>query len=156
MAPDTITDLATARMVIADLQGALGRIWTYLDPLTPQVVFDATPTHERDGPEAFLATFTGDLQADAYPGYDALYRTGRIRELGCWAHYPASRFIRPARLTQSGITSQTPVKTPDNALPLDYNEARNESTFDVGRHAVGRVAVSPDRRQNASSTSRFI
>jgi hypothetical protein len=50
------------------------------------VVFDATPTHERDGPEAFLATFAGDLQADAYTGYDALYRTGRIRELGCWAH----------------------------------------------------------------------
>lgn len=63
-----------------------GRIWTYLDPLTPQVVFDATPTHERDGPERFLARFAGDLQADAYTGYDALYRTGRIRELGCWAH----------------------------------------------------------------------
>jgi transposase len=63
-----------------------GRIWTYLDPLAPQVVFEATPTHERDGPEAFLASFAGDLQADAYTGYDALYRTGRIRELGCWAH----------------------------------------------------------------------
>jgi transposase len=63
-----------------------GRIWTYLDPLTPRVVFDATPTHERDGPEQFLATFSGDLQADAYTGYDALYRTGRIREVGCWAH----------------------------------------------------------------------
>jgi transposase len=63
-----------------------GRIWTYLDPLGPQVVFDATPTHERDGPETFLADFAGDLQADAYTGYDALYRTGRIRELGCWAH----------------------------------------------------------------------
>jgi hypothetical protein len=62
------------------------RIWTYLDPLAPQVVFDATPTHERDGPETFLAGFAGDLQADAYTGYDALYRTGRIRELGCWAH----------------------------------------------------------------------
>ena len=63
-----------------------GRIWTYLDPLVPQVVFDATPTHEREGPETFLAAFVGDLQADAYTGYDALYRTGRIRELGCWAH----------------------------------------------------------------------
>jgi hypothetical protein len=49
-------------------------------------VFDATRTHERDGPEAFLAAFAGDLQADAYTGYDGLYRTGRIRELGCWAH----------------------------------------------------------------------
>jgi transposase len=63
-----------------------GRIWTYLDPLVPQVVFDATRTHERDGPEAFLAAFAGDLQADAYTGSDALYHTGRIRELGCWAH----------------------------------------------------------------------
>jgi transposase len=63
-----------------------GRIWTYLDPLARQVVFDATPTHERDGPAAFLAPFVGDLHADAYTGYDALYRTGRIREIGCWAH----------------------------------------------------------------------
>jgi transposase len=63
-----------------------GRLWTYLDPIGRQVMFDATPTHERDGPEAFLADFAGDLQADAYTGYDALYATGRIREIGCWAH----------------------------------------------------------------------
>ena len=63
-----------------------GRLWVYLDPLGRQVVFDATPTHERDGPETFLAPFTGDLQADAYTGYDALYATGRMREIGCWAH----------------------------------------------------------------------
>jgi transposase len=72
--------------ILEDTGSRKGRIWTYLDPLTPQVVFDATRTHERDGPEAFLSGFTGDLQADAYTGYDALYRTGRIRELGCWAH----------------------------------------------------------------------
>ena len=72
--------------ILEDTGSRKGRIWTYLDPLTPQVVFDATRTHERDGPEAFLTSFTGDLQADAYTGYDALYRTGRIRELGCWAH----------------------------------------------------------------------
>jgi hypothetical protein len=59
---------------------------TYLDPLTRQVVFDAMATHERAGPEAFLAPFHGDLHADAYTGYDALYATGRIREIGCWAH----------------------------------------------------------------------
>lgn len=63
-----------------------GRLWTYLDPVGRQVVFDATPTHERDGPETLLAPFAGDLQADAYTGYDALYATGRIREIGCWAH----------------------------------------------------------------------
>jgi transposase len=63
-----------------------GRVWTYLDPIGRQVVFDATRTHEGEGPAAFLATFRGDLQADAYVGYDALYATGRLREIGCWAH----------------------------------------------------------------------
>ena len=63
-----------------------GRLWTYLDPLGSQVVFDATATHERDGPEAFLAPFRGYLQADAYAGYDALYRGGRVVEVGCCAH----------------------------------------------------------------------
>src|SRR5579864_1083641 len=63
-----------------------GRLWTYLDPLSRQVVFDATPTHEGDGPAAFLATFVGKLQADAYTGYDALYASGRVLEIGCWAH----------------------------------------------------------------------
>jgi len=63
-----------------------GRLWTYLDPLTRQVVFDATRTHERDGPATFLADFRGKLQADAYTGYDGLYQAGRVLEIGCWAH----------------------------------------------------------------------
>jgi len=63
-----------------------GRLWTYLDPLGGQVVFDATATHERAGPEAVLASFAGYLQADADTGYDALYGSGRIVEVACWAH----------------------------------------------------------------------
>ena len=76
----------TTVTILEETGSRKGRLWTYLDPLARQVVFDATRTHERDGPEAFLAGFAGDLQADAYTGYDALYRTGRIREIGCWAH----------------------------------------------------------------------
>src|SRR5262249_13972252 len=66
--------------------GYKGRLWTYLDPLSRQVVFDATPTHERDGPAMFLTDFRGKLQADAYTGYDGLYQSGRVLEIGCWAH----------------------------------------------------------------------
>jgi len=77
----------TTVTVLNDHGGSFkGRLWTYLDPLARQVVFDATATHERAGPEAVLATFCGSLQADAYTGYDALYRTGRVLEIGCWAH----------------------------------------------------------------------
>jgi Transposase IS66 family len=35
---------------------------------------------------AFLAPFQGAFQADAYSGYDALYQSGRVIEVGCWAH----------------------------------------------------------------------
>src|SRR5947207_5289170 len=75
-------------ITVLDERGASfkGRVWTYLDPLMHQVVFDATTTHERDGPAAFLADFRGKLQADAYSGYDGLYQRGRVIEIGCWAH----------------------------------------------------------------------
>jgi transposase len=77
----------TTITVLGDDGGSFkGRIWTYLDPLTKQVMFDATTTHERDGPAAFLADFRGKLQADAYTGYDGLYQSGRVIEIGCWAH----------------------------------------------------------------------
>lgn len=80
------TDDTTITILEDGVGSRTGRLWTYLDRLRSQVVFDATETRARAGPEAVLADFTGDLQADAYTGYDALFATGRIREIGCWAH----------------------------------------------------------------------
>ena len=50
------------------------------------VVFEFTESRESMHPIKFLKHYEGYLQADAYSGYDALYRTGRIIEVGCWAH----------------------------------------------------------------------
>jgi transposase len=66
-----------------------GRLWDYIgDGDHPGVVFDYTATHARDGPAAFLVSFQGFLQADAYGGYDGIYTgsAGTIVEVGCWAH----------------------------------------------------------------------
>jgi transposase len=77
----------TSVTVLDEPQGRFkGRLWVYLDPIGRQAVFDATPTRERDGPETFLRDFRGKLQADAYSGYDALFRGGGMEEIGCWAH----------------------------------------------------------------------
>lgn len=93
VAADYLQTDDTTITVLDDRSGSFkGRIWTYLDPLAYQVVFDATATHERDGPAAFLADFRGALQADAYSGYDGLYQSGRVIEIGCWAH-ARRRFI---------------------------------------------------------------
>jgi transposase len=66
-----------------------GRIWTYVgDDQHPYTVYDYTRTRSRDGPHAFLEKFSGYLQADAYSGYDELYRDPDrdIIEVACWAH----------------------------------------------------------------------
>jgi transposase len=63
-----------------------GRIWVYVgDPANPYIVYDATPSRSRDGPQTFLRGFTGYVQADAFGGYDGLYATGAA-EVACWAH----------------------------------------------------------------------
>jgi hypothetical protein len=64
-----------------------GRIWIYVgDRDHPYTVFDYTPNRSRDGPVEFLGDFRGKLQADAYSGYDGVFKDGRVIEVGCWAH----------------------------------------------------------------------
>jgi transposase len=66
-----------------------GRVWTYVgDAANPFTVYDYTPTRSRDGPVSFLEDFRGYLQADAYGGYEVLYRDKDrgIIEVACWAH----------------------------------------------------------------------
>jgi hypothetical protein len=69
------------------------RLWVYLgDTPHPYNVFDFTVNRKRDGPQQFLATYRGYLEADAFSGYDGLYlpdpRTAaaRIIEVACNAH----------------------------------------------------------------------
>ena len=66
-----------------------GRIWPYYgDKEHPVIVYDYTATRERAGPEKFLEQYRGYLQADAYGGYDALFKNPArgLIEVGCWAH----------------------------------------------------------------------
>jgi transposase len=70
------------------------RLWTYVgDPLHPHTVYDFTWDRSGAGPRKFLAGFAGTLQADAFSGYDALFRadpqnpeTIVLTEAGCMAH----------------------------------------------------------------------
>lgn len=80
------TDDTPVTVLIKGVGSKTGRLWVYVDPIRRRVFFDATPTREREGPERILKHFRGYLQADAYSAYDALYRSGRIAEVGCWAH----------------------------------------------------------------------
>lgn len=64
-----------------------GRLWVYLgDPRHPYIVFDYTPSRNRDGPRNWLKDFEGYLQADAFGGYDGIYASQEVVEVACWSH----------------------------------------------------------------------
>jgi transposase len=66
-----------------------GRFWPYIgDRDHGAAVFDYTPTRERAGPEQFLKTYRGYLQADAYVAYDSFFTHPErgLVEVACWAH----------------------------------------------------------------------
>jgi transposase len=83
--------------VLAKVKTRTGRLWTYvrddrpfggIDP--PAAVFFYSPDREGAHPERHLAGYAGILQADAYAGFNALYKPDRpggpITEAPCWAH----------------------------------------------------------------------
>jgi hypothetical protein len=77
----------TSIKLLAGGPAQTAKFWPYLgDCDHPYVVFDFTPTRQRDGPTRFLAGFTGFLQADAYSGYDGIYAGEKVKEVACWVH----------------------------------------------------------------------
>jgi hypothetical protein len=70
-----------------------GRLWTYVrddrlwgDAAPPAVWFQYSPDRKGERPLAHLRDYRGILQADGYAGFNRLYETGRVQEVGCWAH----------------------------------------------------------------------
>jgi transposase len=60
-------------------------LWVYVGD-RKEVAYDFTLDRSRDGPERFLAGWEGSLQADGYSGFEGLYRSDKVLEIGCWAH----------------------------------------------------------------------
>ena len=75
-----------------------GRIWTYVrdgrpwgDTSPPAVCYYYSPDRKGERPREHLKDYEGVFHADAYAGYDQLYKTdanpdGKIIEAACWAH----------------------------------------------------------------------
>lgn len=75
------------------------RIWAYLGAGATReneqsewiehpaaVFYEFTDDRRGEHVQRMLAAYRGYLQADAYGGFDALYKDARILEVGCWAH----------------------------------------------------------------------
>ncbi|MEX0586555.1 MAG: transposase, partial [Pirellulales bacterium] len=102
--PPVEGDLKSARIhevfqkaILEQKPSVLARMWAYRSLTVPINVFDFTVSHHRDGPDAFLAGFSGTLLADCYSGYQgiALRSSGVILRAACSSH--ARRKVFEAR-----------------------------------------------------------
>lgn len=119
-----------------------GRLWTYVrddrnagSAMAPAVWFAYSPDRKGMHPQSHLTGFSGVLQADAYAGFNELYREGHIKEAACWAH---------ARRKIHDVHVRTPSDTTTEALRR-IGELYGIEADIRGRSAAERVAVRQEK-----------
>jgi transposase len=83
-----IIDESPIKVQDRDKPGAChqGYMWVRYAPLSKSVLFEYYKSRSTKGPIDDLATFTGYIQTDGYPGYTYLASLQGITHLSCWAH----------------------------------------------------------------------
>ncbi len=117
-----------------------GRYWTYVrdgrswgDTTPPAVWLQYSEDRKSVHPTAHLKGYTGSMQADAYAGYNTLYRQD-IAQHGCWAHVRRKFYD----IAQSG-----PAPLAEDAI------ATIQSLYAIEKQARGKP---PDERQHIRMT----
>jgi transposase len=117
-----------------------GRLWTYVrddrpfgGPDPPAAAFFYSADRTAKHPEQHLAGYSGLMQADAYAGFDRLYKpdrkAGPIIEVACWAH-ARRQFFDLARIKKAPIAIEA--------------VERIDALFAIEREINGKP---PDRRR---------
>jgi transposase len=135
--------------VLAKVKNRTGRLWTYVrddrpfgghDP--PAAVFFYSPDRAGIHPEQHLAGYAGVLQADAYAGFNSVYKPerkpGPIIEAACWSH------ARRKLFELADIASKARDKTSTVISPIAFAAvAKFDAVFAMERSING---LSPDER----------
>ena len=147
LAADRLHGDDTTVPILAKGKTDTGRIWTYvrddrpfggLSP--PAALYYASRDRRQEHPERHLKTFTGILQADAYGGYNPLFKVDRdpdpLTQALCWAHSRRKFFVL------ADIAANA--KRGKNAAPISPMalEAvkRIDALFDIEREINGLAA----------------
>lgn len=63
------------------------RLWCTVGAQEQQyILYNFTRGRSREGPEEFFKDYQGYLVADAYAGYERMFKRKEIMHAGCWAH----------------------------------------------------------------------
>src|SRR5271163_2976073 len=143
--------------ILAKGKTVTGRIWVYVrddHPFggqgPPAALYYASRDRTAEHPERHLSRWGGILQADAYSGYNRLYRPerkpGRIVEALCWSH-ARRKFFELADIAANARRGKT--APPISPIALEAVK-RIDALFDIEREinglpAAGRLAARRER-----------
>ncbi|MBY5891767.1 IS66 family transposase [Rhizobium leguminosarum] len=133
--------------ILAKGKADTGRIWTYVrddrpfgGTSPPAALYYASRDRRQEHPERHLKTFTGILQADAYGGYNPLFKAerhcGPLTQALCWAHSRRKFFVLADIATNAKRGKNA---TPISPMALEAVK-RIDALFDVERDINGLAA----------------
>ncbi|UXN57345.1 IS66 family transposase (plasmid) [Phyllobacterium zundukense] len=136
-----------------------GRIWTYVrddrpfcGSSPPAALYYASRDRRQEHPERHLKSFAGILQADAYGGYNPLFKVDRdlgpLTQALCWAH-SRRKFFGLADIATNAKRGKN--ATPISPVALDAVK-RIDALFDIERDINGLSAN--ERLQRRQQESR--
>jgi len=124
-----------------------GRIWTYVrddrpfgGQSPPAALYYASRDRRQEHPERHLKPFTGILQADAYGGYNPLFKIDRdpapLTQALCWAHARRKFFVLADIATNAKRGSKAAPISPTAMEAVQ----RIDTLFDIEREINGLAA----------------
>ncbi len=130
--------------ILAKGKTETGRIWTYVrddrpfgGTSPPAALYYASRDRRQEHPERHLKTFTGILQADAYGGYNPLFKSDRasgpLTQALCWAHSRRKFFVLADIATNAKRGKNA---TPISPVALEAVR-RIDALFDIERDIKG-------------------
>ena len=132
--------------VLAKGKTITGRLWTYVrddkpfgGPAPPAAVYYYSRDRTAAHPDLHLAHYSGIFQADAYSGFNNLYKedrqAGRILEAGCWAHGRRKLFVL------ADVTRKSDSTTISAISPIALEAVKKiDAIFDLERAINGMSA----------------
>lgn len=138
-----------------------GRVWTYVrddrpfgGSSPPAALYYASRDRRQEHPERHLRSFTGILQADAYGGYNPLFKidraSGPLTQALCWAHSRRKFFVL-ADIAANAKRGKN--ATPISPIALEAVK-RIDVLFDIERDINGLSVNERLQRRQQESQSR--
>ncbi|WP_432422081.1 IS66 family transposase [Rhizobium leguminosarum] len=148
--------------ILAKGKADTGRIWTYVrddrpfgGTSPPAALYYASRDRRQEPPERHLKTFTGILQADAYGGYNPLFKVerhcGPLTQALCWSHSRRKFFVLADIATNAKRGKNA---TPISPVALEAVK-RIDALFDIERDING-LAVSERLRRRQQDSRRLV